>query len=320
VKSSLLRFLSGRTTGGCVRLAALASAALAVLGMDPARAASIVVPDYSFESPPTTLAGPDIDSWQTTPQPVWYTNTSYPWAELTGEFLNTPAGTSNHIDNCDGLQALFLFADPQVGVFQDYDSTDWTNSVPTHAFNATFEPGKSYLLVVGVIGGGGGMTNGASLMLGLYYRDAASNQVMVASTNIVYSSAQFPNNTNFLDCSARLPTVQPGDPWAGQHIGISLLSTVAPALAGGYWDLDNVRLTSTSAPVLSVSTVTNGQFAFTLQSDPGASCEVLTAASLSLPAPQWTSLGTVTNLTGSTIFVDKTPIAGRRFYLARVVP
>jgi hypothetical protein len=326
-----------QTAGGRVWLAAILAAAGAALGTDPAWAASIVVPDYSFESPPTSFAGPDIDSWQKTPQPAWWVDTvvtnsaggtnSFTWADLTGEFLNTPVGAPDHIDNCDGAQALFLFADPQVGVFQDYDSTDWTNSLPTHAFDATFEAGRSYLLVVGVIGGGGGMTNGASLELGLYYRDAASNQVVVAATNIVNSSALFPNTTNFIDFSAQLPTVQAGDAWAGQHIGILLLSTVSFGGygGGGYWDLDNVRLISASAPVLSDCTVTNGRFAFTLQSDPGAACEVLAAANLSLPASQWTSLGTVTNLTGSMVFVDNTALvgstsnAGRRFYLARLV-
>jgi hypothetical protein len=50
-----------------------------------------------------------------------------------------------------------------------------------------------------------------------------------------------------------------------------------------------------------------------------AACEVLAAANLSLPASRWTSLGTVTNLTGRMIFVDNTANAGRRFYLARLV-
>ncbi len=306
--------------GGRVWLAAIFGAAMAALGMDPAWAASIVVPDSSFESPATSYASPDIDSWQKTPQAAWWVDSGgFTWAELTGEFLNTPAGTSNHIANCEGNQALFLFADPEVGVFQDYDSTDWTNSVPTRAFDATFEAGKSYRLVVGVIGGGGDMAPGASLEVSLYYRDDGSNQVVVAATNIVYSGALFPNTTNFMDFSAQLDTVRAGDAWAGRHMGILLLSTVGFDLMGGYWDLDNVRLTSASAPVLSSGTVTNGQFAFTLQSDAGAHCEVLAAANLSLPASQWTSLGTVTNLTGSMIFVDNKANAGGRFYLARLV-
>jgi hypothetical protein len=36
-----------------------------------------------------------------------------------------------------------------------------------------------------------------------------------------------------------LPTVQEQDPWAGKAIGISLR---AVGQAGGYWDLDNVRV------------------------------------------------------------------------------
>ena len=41
-----------------------------------------------------------------------------------------------------------------------------------------------------------------------------------------------------------------GDPWAGRHIGVRLLSTVGFDLMGGYWDLDNIRLTATGGPAL----------------------------------------------------------------------
>src|SRR5689334_541494 len=99
------------------------------------RAATITVPNYSFESPTTAFASPTIDSWQQLPSPGSFTS---------GVFTNAPG--SGFIDNCDGTEAAFLIANPQAGIFQDYDSTDYANSTPTHAFNARFEVGKSYNL------------------------------------------------------------------------------------------------------------------------------------------------------------------------------
>jgi regulator of RNase E activity RraA len=101
--------------------------------------------------------------------------------------------------------AIYLFAVPEVGVFQDFLSTDGSGSNPTGAFNARFEAGKSYQLTVGVTGGGGGMTNGASLEVSLYYREGASNLVTVAATNIVHDRELFPTNTHLLDFEVRVP-------------------------------------------------------------------------------------------------------------------
>jgi hypothetical protein len=41
------------------------------------------------------------------------------------------------------------------------------------------------------------------------------------------------------DFSLELPTVKSGDAWEGMNIGIALRAT---GQAGGFWDLDNVRL------------------------------------------------------------------------------
>jgi hypothetical protein len=46
-----------------------------------------------------------------------------------------------------------LFAVPEVGLLQDYNSLSGTNTTPTHAFNATFDVGKSYALTIGIMGG-----------------------------------------------------------------------------------------------------------------------------------------------------------------------
>jgi hypothetical protein len=207
------------------------------------RAAAILVPNASFELPEVVFVEPVVDSWQNRPQPQWYDESREgPWSQQTGVFKNTPPTSANHIDNCDGNQAIWLFANPDAGLFQDYDSTGGTNTTPTHSFDAKFDVGKSYQLTAGVIGGGGGMLEGASLEISLYYRDAASNMVTVAATSITNTQTIFPTNTHLIDFQVRMPSVKPSEPWSGQHIGVQFLSTVSLEMRRGYWDLDNVRL------------------------------------------------------------------------------
>jgi len=285
------------------------------------RAGPISVPNASFESPVTVFAAPAVNSWQKTPKPDWYDESGgFYWDDLTGQFKNTSPASSDHIDNCDGNQALWLFAVPEVGLFQDYDSMDWNDPSPSHDFNATFEVGRSYHLTVGIIGTGGGMLEGVTLELSLYYRDAASNRVAVATTSVTNTPAIFSNNTHFIDFQVHLPAVKTDDAWAGQHIGVQLLSTVASNLAGGYWDVDNVRLTAVVEPVLLAPVRTNGQFSFTLQSEPGVQFEILATTDVTLPLSNWATLGTVTNITGAVPFTDTAAGFNQRFYRVRQLP
>ena len=280
----------------------------------PLRAATITVPNASFENPATTFAYPQIDAWEQVP--VWY-------SQQMGVFLNQPPSDPTHIDNCDGAQGAFLFASNQVAILQDYDTIDWSNSAPTHAFAATFDAGKSYLLTVGVIGGTNlsiPMKEGTRLVLSLYYRDNASNMMTIAATSITNSGTLFPTATHLVDFQVPVPTVKASDPWAGQHIGVQMLSSVTPDLEGGYWDLDNVRLVSFAPTMLLAATRSNGQFACTLQSEPGLRFEMLASTNLTLPLSNWTSLGTVTNLGGNTPFTDPATNLARRFYRARQLP
>jgi len=273
------------------------------------RAATIAVPNYSFETPTTAFASPSIDSWQQLPNPGSFTS---------GVFTNAPG--SGFIDNCDGTQAAFLIASPQAGIFQDYDSTDYANTTPTHAFNARFEVGKSYHLAAAITGSTNSpLSNGSTLQVALYYRDVASNMVNVASTNISYDSSLF-SGVHFLDFQTALGTVQPGDPWAGQHIGISIFSTVSVALEGGAWDIDNVWLLSISPPVLLSPGFSGGHFGFTLQSELGLRFEILASTDASQAISNWTSLGKITNVIGTVPFSDAGPNFDRRFYRAVQTP
>ncbi len=292
---------------------ALATVLLA-LGTGVLQASPIAIPNASFESPAVSLAYPVVDSWQQVPP--WY-------AQESGVFLN-PLPTDPHwIDNCDGSQGAFLFTSNNVAIFLDYDSTDWSNPTPTHAFDTTFEAGKSYTLTVGVIGGTNltiPMQEGPVLMVSLYYRDIESNMVPVSTTSITNSGSVFGSGTHFVDFQVRVPTVQTGDPWAGQHIGVQFLSAVSPELEGGYWDLDDVRLFAAGAPTLLAPACTNGQFCFTVDSEPGLRFEILASTNLALSLPNWTSLGIVTNTTGATPFSDPATNYNHRFYRALQVP
>jgi hypothetical protein len=205
-------------------------------------AAPIYIPNASFELPKTTFVSIDIDSWQKPPKPWWYDESGgYFWSQLTGVFLNVAPTDPTHIDNCDGNQAVWLFAVPQVELFQD--------------LTATFEVGQSYHLTVGIIGGGGNMKDDVPIEIRLYYRDAENNEVTVGATAFTYDS-DAGYVMHFNDVRLDIPRVTGADPWAGKNIGVQFVSTLTLAdldpdtgRAGGYWDLDNVRLTkSLSGP------------------------------------------------------------------------
>ena len=182
--------------GGLLQKIALAVAGLAILAL-PVQAGNIYVPNYSFELPNigtnAPYAAPTVNDWQEPPQPAWYSPTNFggsPWSDLIGEFYNVPF-PGEYIDNCDGAQAVFLFAVPQVAIFQE--------------LGATFNPGKNYTLTVGLIGGGGGMPSGSTIQLSLYYLDASNNMVTVAAQTVTNTPANFPTNTHFVDFQVTNP-------------------------------------------------------------------------------------------------------------------
>lgn len=228
------------------------AAALLVLttGHRALQAETVSVPNGSFESPTPPAGFPvntSIDAWQETPQPVWYDPAGFggvTWDQLTGVFPNTAPGSANHIDNLDGSQAAYIFAVAGAGVFQDYNSTDWSHPSPLHLFDAKFQVGMAYDLTVGVLGGSG-MADGATLQLSFYYRDAGNNPVTIAGTDIPYSLANFPTITHLNDYQLSLPVVQAGDPWADQNIGVAITAT---GMGGTYWDVDNVRVQAVPEP------------------------------------------------------------------------
>ncbi|MHC4486706.1 MAG: hypothetical protein ACYS4T_16065, partial [Planctomycetota bacterium] len=81
-----------------------------------------------------------------------------------------------------------------------------------------------------------------ALELVLFYRDGV-DVVDIARQTVEAAGL---SSTELTDVSSYVPTVQPGDAWAGMAIGVALRATGMP---GGFWDLDNVRLAE-SLPVL----------------------------------------------------------------------
>lgn len=217
---------AGRVMAGIVAWAAVA---------EGAGAASLPVPNGSFESPtppPGFPAFPLVDVWQKAPEPAGIPLPGgITWDQLAGVFPNTPAGSADHIDNVDGQQAAYLFAIPGVALFQKLDSR--------------FEVGNAYDLTLGVLGTGG-IAEGSTLQLSLYYTDDAQLPVTVASATVTYTAAGFPTATHLVDQTVSLPAVLAGDAWAGREIGVQILSTFGTGV--GYWDVDNARVSAVPEP------------------------------------------------------------------------
>lgn len=153
------------------------------------------------------------------------------WSQLTGIFPNTAPGSSDHITNVDGDQVGYLFAFPEVGLYQDLE--------------VTYQAGLSYHLTLGLFGGGF-IAEGDSIEISLYYRDNASLAIPLAVTPLVYSPAEFPTATFLVEQGVTLAEVQAHDDWVGRNIGIQLVATSGSG--SGYWDVDHVRLTAVPEP------------------------------------------------------------------------
>jgi hypothetical protein len=106
-------------------------------------AGTIHIPNHSFELPTTSFVSINIDSWQKTPKPDWYVEDGgFLWTQLTGAFKNNAPPSPDHIVNCDGNQAIWLFAVPEVGLFQDYDSMDLDDPAPSWQILSSY--GRNY--------------------------------------------------------------------------------------------------------------------------------------------------------------------------------
>ncbi|MBN1360582.1 MAG: hypothetical protein JW993_08320 [Sedimentisphaerales bacterium] len=187
-----------------------------------ARSAPIVIENASFESPtvdPNAFpAWPVVDGWmEADVDELGSTNT--------GVFANTPPGSPDRLENADGNQLAFLGSQEGNALAQDV--------------NAVYEVGCDYRLAVSV-GVSGRFSPSAvepvdMIEIVLYYVDGP-NSVDIVSQSVEATGL---SSTVLRDFSVRLPVVDANDPWVGKPVGIAIR---AAGLAGGFWDLDNVRL------------------------------------------------------------------------------
>ena len=181
----------------------------------PARSESIPVANHSFESPVVEpnepYAYPVVSDWIELDNDTDYSTN-------TGVFLNV-----TNIANTDANQLAFLGGEQGNAFLQD--------------LSVTYQVGRSYRLTVGVcVSAQYPPFDPNGLELSFYYRDP--NVVDIAST-VTNPPSSF-TSIILEDNSVYLPTVQAEDNWAGKTIGIAIRATGS---YGGYWDLDNVRVT-----------------------------------------------------------------------------
>ncbi len=197
-----------------------------LLAVTPVQADSIYIPNHSFEVPVIDQDGgypaiPFVSSWtEDDNDPINSANT--------GTFFNTPPGESDHLLNPDGIQLAYMGSMDGNAIWQYLPET--------------YQQGKSYRLTVGVCGSTNAPLSqppeGTPLILELNYLPGADpNDITSIASAEVPTPALSPL---FLeDFSVNLSTVLTSDPWAGKNIGIAIRATGG---AGGFWDLDNVRL------------------------------------------------------------------------------
>jgi len=149
-------------------------------------------------------------------------------SQNTGVFLNTPAGSWDHVANAEGKQLAFLHSFRGNALEQDLE--------------AVYQTGCDYRLTVGV-GVSARFPPSAevpvdTIAIVLYYLD--DNQPVDIVQQTVEPKGL--SSTRLQDFSVYLPTVHTTDAWAGKKIGVAIRAAGAVKLPGGFWDLDNVRL------------------------------------------------------------------------------
>jgi hypothetical protein len=196
---------------------------------------SIAIENASFEAPVVDPNGfpavPFVDEWiEIDVDTLASANT--------GVFANTAEESWDHKNDAHGQQLAFLGSEQGNALEQD--------------LVATYKVGRDYCLTVAI-----GVSSRFApstevpldiLELALLYRDGAEI-VDILSQPVDATGLSALSST---DISLHLPTVQPHDAWADMPISVALRAIGMP---GGFWVLDNVRLTESLLGPDPVSTV-----------------------------------------------------------------
>ena len=220
----------GKTIGVAIRAAGMAGGFwdLDNVRLVESMPTAIAIENASFEAPAIDPNGfpavPYMDGW-------WEIDLDVMVSSNTGVFANTPVGSPDRMVNADGKQLAFLGSQRGNALEQD--------------LAAVYRVGCDYRLTAGV-GISARFPPSAvqpvdTLELVLYYLDGAKPVDIVHQT----LEAKGLSSTQLQDSSVYLSTVRPGDAWAGKTIGVAIR---AAGMAGGFWDLDHVRLAE-SLPV-----------------------------------------------------------------------
>jgi hypothetical protein len=225
-----------------------------------AQAASISVPNGSFESPdgatPFTVSTA-IDNWTTYGEAPFDTGGG-PRSSATGVFRNVNPDSSLNFTNADQAQVAYIFSKSSLP-----GSRVGMEQILTPAFSA----GRQYVLTLGV--GLAGATPGPTepLTFNLFYFDPAnpSARTSIASRTIfndagASTGGQALSSTALTDLSVSTPVLLPGNVAVGKQIGVEIytaLNSDASAVAGRQYVLDNVRVTEVPEPA-SVAALAGG--------------------------------------------------------------
>lgn len=212
----------------------------------PGPVQSIPVPNSSFEEPVTASIDQRIAPWQRTEKPSWFDEGGgVLWGQLVCTFANPASGKPDHIANLDGNQAARVFVVSGAGIWQELAPEGSAKPV-------RYEPGKEYQLSVDVLGSGVGMVPGTPLEVGFCHVLPDGTRAVVATQTVRNEPGLFPVRTQMTTFRVTTPVVKPSDPWAGRPVAIMAVSKESRDAEGGYWDIDNFRVTAAVAPEVSI--------------------------------------------------------------------
>ena len=183
------------------------------------RGDAIPVVNYSFEDPIVPFSDPYALPYVTGWNEI---DLDTDYSANTGVFLNVTG-----ILGTDGGQLAFLGSAQGNALLQD--------------LSAVYQAGKSYKLTVGIcVSGAYRPPDPNGVQLAFYYQEPNDPNVLDIISATTLPPSTF-TSTELEDNSIYLPAVQVEDAWAGKTIGIAIRAT---GTAGGFWDLDNVRVTA----------------------------------------------------------------------------
>lgn len=207
-----------------------------IVGTAAARAASVSVPNSSFESPVTTnFTQMPVDSGSTG---EWLRYGGFAAVILSSgpnAYNYAPAGL-------DGLQYGNGSASANTGVFQDIAAYDGSGSPDQY-----WQAGYVYTMTIGVFARIDSQPSAtSSLNLNLFSRESRPGAPSRLATTVVVPGELSPNEIRDFHVSH---TVLAGDPSVGKPIGIWMETTAGTS---GDWGYENVRISYTLIPEPSV--------------------------------------------------------------------